>query len=192
MGRRAWLLIGALALGGGCDPAGCTNEPVATARRPAQPVTRPSNAPVTTRGRGDPEPEYVYEPEPPAARSQRAAKTFDTTPRVKPPPPPRLVRGIWRYSTTGRLVDEYLGGKKKSRFKKRVQVTGKILRVIDLGRVGGRRLWLNGGKGRFAEARFRDNGQAALALRQGRTVTVDCVATGKIGKNVQLTDCILR
>lgn len=216
MRRRALLLFGALALIGACDPAacdpagvGCGGEPAGPSDRPAQPVTRPSAALVEIVDR--PEVEVITRADP--ARTRRTTAVAKTTaakpaPVVdpkpapkkpiavrsapKPPPAPRLVRGVWRYATAPQFLGEYLGGKQKSRFKARLQVTGKIKRIIDLGAVGGRRLWLDGGQDRFVEARFRDNGAATTRLKPGRTVTVDCTATGRIGKNAQLTDCVLR
>lgn len=185
---RGGLLIGGLiCLAWACEPGGgCNPGPVTNTRRPAQPPTRPSTAQVTPRAQ-TPEPEYTYAPPPgQAAPDTRHRET------PKPPPPPRQVNGVWRYSTAAGFLDEFLGGKKKSRFRARVQVTGKVHRIVDMGRLGGRRLWLDAGAGRFVEARFRDNGQGAMHLRQGRTVTVDCRTTAAIGKNAQLNDCVLR
>jgi hypothetical protein len=199
--RSRWVLLAVGCMwwiAGGCNSTGgigCANEPASTAQRPRQPATSPSRAqvfvggtPTRTQQRGIPEPEYDYEPEPKATPRQRARQA----PRKKADPPPRQVNGVWRFSSAPQFLDGYLGRNHRSRYRGRVQVTGKVLQVIDMGPAGGRRLWLEGGRRQFVEARFRDNGRAAAGVRKGRTVSVECTPTAKIGKNAQLGDCVLR
>lgn len=168
-----------------CDPAGggCAGPPTSATRTPPayQPVSRPSNARVVVAGRSTPtQAGSVTDPYAPPS----------VAPATKAPPPPRQVNGVWRYSNTPQFLDEYLAGRARSRA--RVQVTGAVKRGIDMGQAGGYRLWLDAGRRRFVEARFRDNGRAARGKRQGRVVTVDCQPTAKIGANAQLSDCVLR
>lgn len=189
------MAIGLLALGllvtAGCDAAcgpgvGGSGGPTANQPPPAyQPASRPSSARVVVGGRSTPSP----------AQSTRSTDPYASRPKpkapaTKPPPPPRRVNGVWRYSNTPQFLDEYLAGKTRSRA--RVQLTGKVKRGIDMGQQGGYRLWLDAGRRRFVEARFRDNGRAAMSVRDGRVVTVDCQPTAKIGTNAQLEDCVLR
>lgn len=196
--RRRWSLLAAALLWwtiGGCDPTapgglGCSGQPSNTARpkpssaKPGAQVFVGGN-PTRAQQQTMPEPEYAYEPEPPPRRAQQA-------PRRKADPPPRRVNGVWRFSSAPQFLDGYLGRRNRNRFNGRVQVTGKVMQVIDMGPAGGRRLWLKGGRRQYVEARFRDNGRAAAGLRKGRTVSVECTPTAAIGKNAQLGDCVLR
>ena len=190
---RLAIAFGLLALGAlpfaGCDSGvGCAGKPTAStqAKPPAyQPASRPSSAQVTVGGRTASLRTQSTQPVDPYAPAARPV-----APTTKAPPPPRRINGVWRYSNTPQFLDEYLAGKTRSR--SRVRLTGKVKRGIDMGQQGGYRLWLDAGRRRFVEARFRDNGRAAMSAREGRVVTVDCQPTAKIGTNARLEDCELR
>lgn len=139
----------------------------------------------------------------PAAPPTQAAVTYQTTPvadaaapptavvRVeRTPAPPKKVNDVWVFETPGQLLDAYGDGQALGRLR----VSGPVGGVIELGGAAGTRLLLGPAGRRFVEVRFRDVGAEAVRKRvgQGSLVSVECTAAGRVGKNAQLTDCVLQ
>lgn len=149
----------------------CEQPPPPSAPRPVAP---PTQAVI-----------YQTTPVADAAAPPTAAVRVERTPA-----PPKKVNDVWVFETPGQLLDAYGDGQELGRLR----VSGPVGGVIELGGTAGTRLLLGPAGRRFAEVRFRDAGAEATRKRvgQGSLVSVECTAAGRVGKNAQLTDCVLQ